>query len=206
MLRIANCSSRMPGVTVAKWRSCPRDQRALRRLRRTRLGTLPVHLGGLTQKDDPATWQTSLPATLLLVLLSLYALPPWRGAAAPPPDVVRPASVIELYAPVAPQGAGAPSLVASISSVRLRLATATGAPPARHPRTSTAPLGPGCGAGPSYLGQAAPPRQTGRAAAAQCLPWHHALNSTSGMPPEKRAKFRVRSFWWEPQAWHPRRG
>jgi hypothetical protein len=143
----------------------------------------------LAQKDDPATWLTSLPATLHLVLLSLYALPPWCGAAAPPPDVVRPASVIELYAPVAPQGAGAPSLVASISSVRLRLATVTGAPPARHPRTSTAPLGPGCGAGPSYLGQAAPPRQTGRAAAAQCLPWHHALNSTSSMPPEKRAKF-----------------
>jgi hypothetical protein len=42
-------------------------------------------------------------------LMALYPLPPWRGSGAAPPDFVRLATMLELYAPAgAPQAAGAP--------------------------------------------------------------------------------------------------
>jgi hypothetical protein len=81
-----------------------------------RTAALVWSLASLARKEDPSSWTTSLPAALHPTLLALYPLPPWRGPGAAPPDFVRLATMLELYAPDgapqaagAPQGAGAPS-------------------------------------------------------------------------------------------------
>ena len=54
---------------------------------------------------DPVTWSTSLSDSMQQTLLSLYALPPYKGAAPAPHDLRRLAEVIALYSP-ADDGAG----------------------------------------------------------------------------------------------------
>ena len=73
-----------------------------------RTAALVWSLASLARKEDPSSWTTSLPAALHPTLLALYPLPPWRGPGAAPPDFVRLATILELYAPDgAPQAAGA---------------------------------------------------------------------------------------------------
>ena len=149
----------------------------------------------LVRQDDPTTWLTSLPAAVHPTLMALYPLPPHRGPSAAPPDVVRLASVIDLYAPAsapsppippaAPAGGsgtintGRPPAGGSGGGALPPAAPPTAAPPAPTPASSGVPPAP------------ALPKPLLHDDLAALLPpsVYHALDATSGMPPEKRAKF-----------------
>ena len=64
--------------------------------------------GSIAKKVDPVTWSTSLSDTMQQTLLSLYALPPYKGAPPAPHDLRRLAEVIALYSPAADGADNAP--------------------------------------------------------------------------------------------------
>ena len=53
----------------------------------------------IAKDEDPDSWPTSLPISLMAVLMSLYALPPHKGHGPPPSDAIRLADIIALYNP-----------------------------------------------------------------------------------------------------------
>ena len=53
----------------------------------------------LAKDVDPDTWLTTLAAPLHPILLSLYALPPYKGAAPTPSDIRRLADIVATYTP-----------------------------------------------------------------------------------------------------------
>ena len=151
----------------------------------------------LARKDDPATWLTTLPAAVHPTLLSLYVLPPWRGPAAAPADVVRLASAIAFYSPDGPQPAPQPPPgdASGNGGIDIARSSAPGdgdgdASAGAPSQASTAFSGPSPADGTIN----APPHAMKRLLhddLAALLPpsVYHALDSTSGMSPEKRAKF-----------------
>ena len=156
----------------------------------------------LARKDDPSLWTTSLPAAMHPTLMALYPLPPWRGPGAAPPDFVRLASVLELYAPDgapspaagAPQAAGAPAAAQAPPSgadgINInRPPDGTGGPP------SSDGSGTSSAAPPATKPPAPPPTSSPKRLLHDDLiallpaDVYHALDATAGMSPEKRAKF-----------------
>ena len=166
-----------------------------------RTAALVWSLASLARKEDPSSWTTSLPAALHPTLLALYPLPPWRGPGAAPPDFVRLATILELYAPDgAPQAAGAPQGAGAPSNAQPPPSGSDGIninrPPDGDGGSSSSS---GSGASPAPPPAPTPPAPTPPPSLKRLLhddlivllhpDVYHALDSTSGMSPEKRAKF-----------------
>ena len=143
----------------------------------------------LNNKVDPETWQTTFDAALTNTLMSLYALPPYKGPLPIPSNARRLTDVIILYTPGAappdttpPPGRPSPTAPTSISGPVPRAA-----PPPRN--------GPDAGGTGTQQGSANPSPPSKRtwlmhSDLSQLLPpdVYHALDSTTGMETSKRAK------------------
>ena len=143
----------------------------------------------LAANTDPDSWSSTLPANLLSILAGLYHLPPHRGPSPAPSDLHRLSTMIRMFdpngapAPVShPPTAAGPGSCIDITR-----------PPDEAPPAPSSPLG--------SLSSAQTPLGTPARAGGSKRMMHeelsallpsavyHALDASSGMSSEKRAKF-----------------
>ena len=144
----------------------------------------------LNNNVDPESWPTTLDAALTNTLMSLYALPPYKGPLPIPSNARRLADVIILYMPGAapPDNAPPPPQPDGININR-----GAGAPPmpVQGPPPPPANAG-GTGAPHGSADSSPPPKRKWlmHADLSRLLPpdVYHALDSSAGMETSKRAK------------------
>ena len=150
----------------------------------------------LTNNVDPETWQATLEAALTNTLMSLYALPPYKGPLPIPSNARRLADVIILYTPgAAPPNNAPPPPQPPADGIDInRGAGAPGGAPQAADSGLPNPADGASGTGvPQGSARSSPPSKRKwllHAELSQLLPpdVYHALDSTTGMETSKRAK------------------